>query len=148
MKSIGLLVAALSLALVVNAACAVEFKSVGAAPAVLYDAPSAKGKKVFIAPRGMPVEIVFTYGEWSKVRDVTGDLSWIESKQLTAKRTVVVNMAAAKIRTAADEGSAIVFVADKGVLLDIAEPVASGWIKVKHVDGQTGFIKLADIWGV
>jgi SH3-like domain-containing protein len=79
---------------------------------------------------------------------LNSSLSVLQSKQLIAKRTVVVNATAAKIRTAADEGSAIVFVADKGVLLDIAEPVASGWIKVKHVDGQTGFIKLADIWGV
>ncbi|HEY8102673.1 MAG TPA: hypothetical protein VIF82_18190, partial [Burkholderiaceae bacterium] len=68
--------AAALLALTVHAAHAIDFKSVGAAPAILYDAPSLRGKKVFIAPRNMPVEVVFTYGEWSKVRDVVGDLSW------------------------------------------------------------------------
>jgi SH3-like domain-containing protein len=140
--------AAAMLALTVHAAHAVEFKSVGAAPAILYDAPTIRGKKVFIAPRNMPLEVVFTYGEWSKVRDVMGDLSWVESKQLTAKRTVVVNTLNAKIHAAADEASPVVFTTDKGVVLDISEPVASGWVKVKHSDGQSGFIKITDVWGV
>ncbi|MGZ5817147.1 MAG: SH3 domain-containing protein, partial [Burkholderiaceae bacterium] len=82
------------------------------------------------------------------VRDVTGDLSWLETKQLTAKRTVVVNTPSAKIRAAADEASPVIFTTDKGVVLDISEPAASGWIKVKHSDGQSGFIKVTDVWGV
>ncbi|HEY8102184.1 MAG TPA: SH3 domain-containing protein, partial [Burkholderiaceae bacterium] len=69
-------------------------------------------------------------------------------KQLTAKRTVVVNTPAAKIHAAADEASPVIFTTDKGVVLDISEPVASGWIKVKHSDGQIGFIKVTDVWGV
>lgn len=140
--------AAALLALTVHAAHAIEFKSVGAAPAILYDAPSLRGKKVFIAPRNMPVEVVFTYGEWSKVRDVAGDLSWVETKLLSPKRTVVVNTPAAKIHAAADEASPVLFTTDKGVVLDISEPVASGWIRVKHSDGQIGFIKITDVWGV
>jgi hypothetical protein len=134
-------------ALAVNVAHAVDFKSVGAAPAILYDAPSIRGKKVFIAPRNMPVEVVFTYGEWSKVRDASGDLSWIESKQLTTKRTVIVNTLNARIHTSPEDASPVVFTADKGVVLEIAEPAASGWLKVKHSDGQSGFIKITDIWG-
>jgi SH3-like domain-containing protein len=140
--------AAASLVLTVQAAHAIEFKSVGAAPAILFDAPSARGKKVFIAPRNMPLEVVFTYGEWSKVRDVVGDLSWVETKLLTTKRTVVVNTPGAKIHATADEASPVVFTTDKGVVLDVSEPVASGWIKVKHNDGQIGFIKITDVWGV
>jgi len=148
MKFFRFALASLSLAMAANAAVAVEFKSVGTTPAILYDAPSARGKKVFVAPRGMPVEIVFTYGEWSKIRDATGDLSWVETKQLIAKRTVVVNALNVKIRAAADESSAVTFMADKGVVLEITEPVASGWVKIKHTDGQTGFVKITDVWGV
>lgn len=143
----SVLAAALS-ALTLQAAHAIEFKSIGASPAVLYDAPSVRGKKVFIAPRNMPVEVVFTYGEWSKVRDVVGDLSWVESKQLTTKRTVVVNTPTARIHAAADEASPVLFTTDKGVVLEIADPGASGWVKVRHADGQTGFIKITDVWGV
>lgn len=139
--------AALLLSLTAGAASAIEFKSVGAAPAILYDAPTEKGHKLFIAPRGMPVEVVLSYGEWIKVRDVSGDLSWIESKALIPKRHVITSVANAKVRMSANDGSAIILTADKGVLFDLAEPIASGWVKVRHRDGQVGYIKATEIWG-
>ena len=148
MRLIQLLaVTALYLTAAAGAAHAVELKSVGAAPAILYDAPSQKGRKVFVAPREMPVEVVLTYGEWSKVRDATGELSWAESKALSPARTVVVTLSGAKARAAADEKSALIFTADKGVLLELVEPLASGWVKVKHRDGQSGYIRAAEVWG-
>jgi SH3-like domain-containing protein len=135
------------LPLVPGAAHAIEFKSVGAAPAILYDAPSEKGRKISVAPREMPVEIVLTYGEWVKVRDVTGELSWVEAKALSPKRFIVSNVAGTRVRSAADEKSALEFTADKGVLFELAEPVVSGWVKVRHRDGQSGYVKAAEIWG-
>lgn len=130
-----------------GAAHALEFKSVGANPAIMYDAPSERGRKMFVAPRGMPMEIVLTYGDWSKVRDVAGDLSWIDSKALGAKRSVVVKASGAKVRVAADDNAAVVFSAERSVLLELVEPVTSGWVAVKHRDGQSGYIKAADVWG-
>ncbi|MES2103334.1 MAG: SH3 domain-containing protein, partial [Pseudomonadota bacterium] len=56
------------LSLLAGAAHALEFKAVGASPVILYDAPSTKGGKLYVAPRGMPVEVILTYGTWSKVR--------------------------------------------------------------------------------
>ena len=138
-------------------AFALDFKSVGAAPAIMYDAPSEKGRRVYVAPRGMPVEVVLTYGktgkpftmpiEWSKVRDAAGTLSWLQSKVLTPKRMLVVSAANARIFNAADEGSAVVFTADKNVLLELIDGSSNGWVKVRHRDGQTGFAKAADVWG-
>lgn len=142
---------ALGLAVVLSwaagSAHAMEFKSVGAAPAILYDAPSLKGKKVFVAPRGMPVEVVLTYGEWTKIRDMAGDLSWVQSSLLTPKRVVIVKVANAKVRATADDAGTPVFSSDRGVLLELAEPATAGWLKVRHRDGQTGFVKTADVWG-
>jgi SH3-like domain-containing protein len=135
------------MAMAATAAHALEFKSVGASPAVLYDAPSAKGRKVFIAPPGMPVEVVLTYGEWSKVRDATGDLSWIESKSLTPKRNVVVLANSARVRASPEESAPVVFTADKNVLLEIVDGGGSGWLRVKHRDGQGGFVKSTEVWG-
>lgn len=142
-----LAVAAVFLSAAAGAVHAVEFKSVGAAPAILYDAPTQKGRKVFVAPRSMPVEVVLTYGDWSKVRDATGDLSWVESKALAPARFVVATASGAKVRAAGDEKSAVIITADKGVLFELTEPVASGWVKVKHRDGESGYVKAADVWG-
>lgn len=127
---------------------AFDFKSVGVAPAILYDAPSVKGGKLFVAPIGMPVEVVLTYGEWVKVRDVNGDMAWTEAKSLSAKRNVVVRTANAKVRATADEAAPVVMTADKGVLLELADPQVTTWVKVRHKDGITGFVKAADVWGI
>jgi SH3-like domain-containing protein len=124
-----------------------EFRSVGAAPAVLYDAPSEKGRKIFVAPRNTPVEVVLSYGDWVKVRDVAGDLSWVEAKALVPKRHVIANVAGIKLRAAGDEAAAVVATADQGVVFELAEPVASGWIKVRHREGLIGYVKAAEVWG-
>ena len=41
------------------------------------------------------------------------------------------------------------FSADKNVLLELtdATPVSGGWVKVKHRDGQSGFVKASEVWG-
>ncbi|GAC1409648.1 MAG: hypothetical protein NVSMB6_09660 [Burkholderiaceae bacterium] len=137
----------LCVAAVSAGAHAVEFKSVGASPAVLYDAPSDKGRKVFVAPRGMPVEIVLAYGDWTKVRDATGDLSWVDAKQLSPKRMLVVTASNAKVHASADGGAPVVMTAERGVLLELSEPVVSGWLKVRHRDGISGFVRAGNVWG-
>lgn len=141
--------AALSAAMLCAAggASALEFKSVGAAPAILYDAPSAKGRKVFVAPRGMPVEVVLTYGAWSKVRDAAGDLTWVESRLLTAKRHVIANAAGTRVREAAADSAPVAFTVDKGVLLEPVGNGTPGWVKVRHRDGQAGFVRATEVWG-
>lgn len=130
------------------AAHAADFKSIAPAAVVLYDAPSFKGNKQFIAPRGMPVEVVLSYGEWVKVRDVAGDLAWTEAKNLSPKRSVIVRSAGAKLRIGADEAALPVLTLDKNVLLELVEPVAGGWVKVRHKDGGAGFVKAAEVWGL
>jgi SH3-like domain-containing protein len=135
--------------LMLASACghAVDFKTVGAVPIVLYDAPSVKGGKLYIAPAGMPVAVVLSYGEWVKVRDISGDMAWAEAKLLSARRNVVVLSANARVRASADEAGNTVMTADKGVLLELVAPQANSWLKVRQKDGIAGFIKAADIWG-
>ena len=135
------------LAALAGVAHAADYRTVADPVAILYDAPSAKAKPLFLISRDTPLEVIVALEGWTKVRDVSGDLSWVEAKTLDARRHVVVNVASAKVRSAPDEGSAVVFSADKGVLLELAEPISSGWIKVRHHDGQGGYIRAADVWG-
>ncbi|UGQ46143.1 SH3 domain-containing protein [Massilia endophytica] len=146
--NISRLLFALLLLLAALAGQAADFKTVGATPVVLYDAPSLKGNKLFIVPRGAPLEVVLSYGEWVKVRDITGDLAWTQAKGLSPKRNVVVKSANVKVKAEADESSTTVFVADKSVILEYLEPAANDWTKVRHRDGLIGYIRNADIWGI
>lgn len=129
------------------ALAASEFKTIGPGPAIMFDAPSIKGRKLFAAPAGMPVEVVITSGDWSRVRDAAGELAWVENKSLTNKRMLIVEAAQAAVRSAPDETAPVVFTAVKGVLLELTEPVASSWVKVRHRDGDIGYAKASDVWG-
>lgn len=134
--------------LVAGAAQALEMRSIGSAAAVMYDAPTMKGSKLYVAPRGMPVEVILTYSNFTKVRDVSGDLSWVETKDLVTRRMLIVKAANARVRTSPDENSALVFSADKNVLLEMAETPMGAWVKVKHKDGQLGFVRINEVWGL
>ncbi|CAM2989093.1 MULTISPECIES: SH3 domain-containing protein [Janthinobacterium] len=136
------------LLLATAASHAVDFKTVGAAPVILYDAPSSKGGKLYVAPRGMPLEVVLSYGEWVKVRDASGEMAWTEAKGLSAKRNVVARAANLKVRASPDDTASAIILVDKGVLLEMSEQPTSGWVKVRHKDGQSGYVKTSEVWGM
>ena len=126
---------------------ALDYRTVVEA-APMYDAPSAKAKPLFVVLAGTPVELVVSLEGWSKVRDSRGDLAWIEKKQLTEKRHVIVRADRAQIRAAADDKAALVFEAERDVVLELLEAVPGGWVNVKHRDGQSGFLKAPQVWGL
>ena len=130
----------------VGAGAAADFRAVADSAAVLYDAPSAKSKKLFVVSQGYPFEIVVVVEGWSKVRDASGDLTWVENKHLTDRRTVLVKAPLAQVRETADDASPVVFQAQQNVLLELVE-VAGGWLRVRHRDGQAGFIRVTQVWG-
>lgn len=130
-----------------SAAHALDYRTVGeAAPA--FDAPSAKAKPLFVVLAGTPVELVVNLEGWSKVRDSRGDLVWIEKRHLAEKRNVIVRVERAQIRADAEDKAALVFEAERDVVLELLETVSGGWVKVRHRDGQGGFVKAPQIWGV
>ena len=129
-------------------AAAAEFRSIAASGTLMYDAPSVRAKKLFVASRLYPVEIVINIDTWAKVRDHAGDLVWVEKKALSDKRTVIVTVSVAEARQTASDQAALVFQAQQGVALDIAEPPAGGWIRVRHLDGATGYVRISQVWGI
>jgi SH3-like domain-containing protein len=133
--------------LLAGPALALDYRSVAEATA-LYDAPSQKAKPLFAIARGTPLELVVTVEGWVKVRDQKGDLAWIEKRLLAEKRTVIVRGDRAQVRAQADDKAPLVFDAEKDVVLDLVEPAAAGWARVKHRDGQQGFVKAAQVWGL
>jgi SH3-like domain-containing protein len=129
-----------------GACLAADYRSVAESAAVLYDAPSAKSKKLYVVSQGYPFEVVVVVEGWTKVRDASGDLTWIESKLLAEKRTVLVKAPVAQVRESADDNAPVVFQAQQHVLLELLE-VAGGWLRVRHRDGQAGFVRVAQVWG-
>ncbi|MFA7290782.1 MAG: SH3 domain-containing protein [Rhodocyclaceae bacterium] len=141
------LLASASLALASGSALAIDYRSVEAAT-VLYDAPSVRGKPLFVIKRLTPVEPVVSLEGWTKVRDAEGGLAWIEKKYLSEQRTVLVVASQAQVRREANDDAPLVFEAEKGVALELVEPVVAGWARVKHRDGQAGFVRAVQVWGL
>ena len=130
-----------------GAGATADFRSVAENAAVLYDAPSAKAKKLYVVSHGYPVEVLVVVEGWSKVRDAAGELTWIDSKQLSDKRTVMVRTPQAQVREAADDNAPVAFQAQQNVLLELLEVASGGWLRVRHRDGQSGYIRVGQVWG-
>jgi SH3-like domain-containing protein len=134
---------------------AADFRATADPATVLYDAPSSRAKPLYVYGRDIPVESLVSVEGWTKIRDASGTIGWMQSKSLSGKRMVIVRAPGADVRAAADEKAAVVFRADADVLLEIAESAVSasttaspGWLKVRHRDGQAGFIRLAQVFGL
>ena len=138
--SIALLAAA-------GSAHALDYVSVADSSAILYDAPSVKAKKLFVASRYLPLEQVVSLDAWVKVRDSSGSLAWVEKRALSGKRFVVVTPTLAEVRQTPGENAAVVLQARQQVALEWLESTDTGWLKVRHRDGATGYVRTTDVWG-
>ena len=125
---------------------ALDFRAVADPVAILYDAPSAKSGKLYVVNKGYPLEVVVTVEGWVKVRDANGGLAWVESKQLTDKRMVMVRVPVAQVRQKPDDNAPVAFQAQQSVLLELVD-VSGAWLQVRHRDGGSGFVKAQQVWG-
>ena len=139
------------LLLAAGAVEAAEYRSI-VAPSVMYDAPSRQASRVFIAPRGMPVQVISTLGAWIKVRDASGDVVWVERTDLGERRSVVTT-SLTTVRQQPQDMAAEVMQLERGVLLELVRttPAAGSatteWIEVRHRDGGSGWVRIAEVWG-
>jgi SH3-like domain-containing protein len=128
-------------------AAAADYRSVQENAAVLYDAPSRAATPLFVVQRNYPLEVIVNLEAWVKVRDHAGALSWIEKKLLSEKRTVLVTGPSVDVRLRAEDAAPAVFSAAQNVTLDLVETAPNGWLRVRHADGATGYLRAAQVWG-
>lgn len=130
-----------------QAIAALEYLSMADNAVIMYNAPSLKADKLFVVSRHLPVEVIVKVEGWVKVRDSSGTLAWVEQKAVSDKRFVIVIELLADVYQEADANSTLVFQAQKNVILEWLESSINGWIKVRHRDGQSGYVKITQVWG-
>lgn len=126
---------------------AVDFVSVRDSTAILYDAPSIEAKKLFVVNRYMPFEQVVTLNSWVKVRDRSGSLYWIEKRTLSNERYVFALLPVVDVRAAPDTTAARAFQVRQQIAMQFIESTGTGWIKVRHQDGNAGYVRSTEVWG-
>lgn len=150
----GLALTAVLLAAAAGGARAADYEVTNDAPTIVYDAPSAKARPLFLYGKDVPVEVIVAVEGWTKVRDVDGTIGWIANASLADRRELIVRTPTAEVRAAPDDASPLVFAAAQNVLLEPAEAATSaastatpGWVKVRHRDGQTGYVRISQVFG-
>jgi SH3-like domain-containing protein len=138
----------LLLASAASATLAVDYRSVSVPAAVLYDSPSQQGKKLYLIKAQTPVEVVVRLEGWFKVRDAEGSLAWIESRSLAERRMLVVTAPRGEIRQSDKPDAPLVAELDKWVAVEFVEAASPGWAKVRHKDGEAGYIRSTQVWGL
>lgn len=124
-----------------------DYYSLAENAVVMYDAPSAKSAKLFVANANLPVEAVVNVEGWTKVRDSSGAMAWVEQSMLSTRRFVIVTVPMADVYPAADGNSNVLFQAEENVVLEWLNSDMPGWVQVKHRDGQTGYVRSSQVWG-
>ena len=125
-----------------------DYRSVSVPAAVLYDSPSQQGKKLYLIKAQTPVEVVVRLEGWFKVRDAEGSLAWIESRSLAERRMLVVTAPRGEIRQSDKPEAPLVAELDKWVAVEFVEAASPGWAKVRHKDGEAGYIRSTQVWGL
>jgi SH3-like domain-containing protein len=132
-------------------AAAAEFRSTAEA-AILYDAPSIKAKPLYALGRDYPLEVIVNVEGWLKVRDAGGTVAWIEKKAVGERRVLMVRAPVAEVLSNPDASAPLVFKAEQNVLLELIDANAAtttpGWAKVRHRDGQIGYVRIQQVWGL
>jgi SH3 domain protein len=137
----------LLLLLLPAAALAGEFRTVGEAGAVLYDAPSRQATPLFVVSKDYPLEVISHTEAWLKVRDHTGAFSWVERPRLGPRRMVVVTAPRAEAHARPEDAAPVSFVAAQDVALEVVEKSPAGWLHVRHADGADGYLRPSLVWG-
>jgi SH3-like domain-containing protein len=147
--------AAIALVVAAGSSGAADFRSTVDPATVLYDAPSVKSKPLFVLGRDTPLEVIVPVEGWTKVRDASGTIGWVEKKAVADRRTLVVRVPVAEIHANPDDATPLVFRAEQNVLLELAEAASGatttatpGWVKVRHRDGQSGFVRITQVFGL
>jgi SH3-like domain-containing protein len=144
---IGTLLVSVLLLLPEYAIAEMEFFSIAENAVVMYDAPSLRADKLFVADRYLPVEVVVDVEGWAKIRDSSGSLAWVEKKALSQQRYVVVTAPLADVYKSADMNSELLFQAVENIVMEWLDSDVTGWVKVRHSDGQVGYVKVNQVWG-
>lgn len=128
-------------------ALSANFVSVRKSSAILYDAPSSKAKKLYVVNRYMPFEQIVTLHSWVKVRDRAGKMYWVEKRALSNERYVFALPPLVDVRAGPTSSSSRVFQVRQQIALELLESTNLKWIKVRHHDGNVGYVRKAEVWG-
>ncbi|MBV5317300.1 MAG: SH3 domain-containing protein [Desulfobulbaceae bacterium] len=129
-----------------------EMVSIASEDINMRSGPSTQKEVLWKVGTGFPVEIVKSEGEWIQVRDFEGSTGWVKKNttQKTPHMIVKANKGTNKQIDVRSEPNTtkgkVVARANYGVVFKALEK-KSGWVKVEHGQGVTGWVESSQLWG-
>ena len=93
-----------------------------------------------------PLDVIKKSGNWYKTRDFENDVGWIFHTLTKKIPTIIVKVPLVNIRKGPGTSFRVFFQAEKGVSFKLLDEKAK-WFKVKHTDGEIGWIHKSMVWG-
>lgn len=118
---------------------------VKAPKARIRNGPGTQYGTAWMVTQGYPLEKMGQKGEWIQIRDPEGDEGWIHQTLVKEADIVVVKNKIVNIRKGPGTKYPVVMQCEQGVVLRVLER-KNVWIKVRHADGETGWIHSNLVW--
>jgi len=126
-----------------------EMLSVKGEKVNMRSGPGKRFPVVYEYGKGFPLMVITKKGDWIKVKDFEKDIGWIHKSLLIKKSHMVVKVSSrGKINIRSGPGTNYKRVGEAyyGVIFD-SLLTKSGWVKVQHETGLTGWVKRDLLWG-
>ena len=107
--------------------------------------PSTKSEILWQVFKDFPLQVIDQKGDWLHTKDFEGDTGWIYKTLVDKDKRVIVKVNTANMRIGPGKNYELVATVKYGVVFTPLEK-ESGWIKVKHEDGTTGWIYKDLLW--
>lgn len=131
----------------VSSLCHAEIVTVTTHTATLWTQPGGKNAfEILKIPRYYPLSVQERGNSYIKAIDYKGQTGWILANQIGTQRGVVVEVASVNIRKGPGATYPILFKAFQGVTFKVLAE-KEGWLKVRHENGEIGWVLKSLTWG-
>ena len=124
---------------------AAEYVSVKKDAVNIRSRPSTKSKVIWQVFESFPLQVIKREGKWANVVDFEGDKGWIYETLITNKKTVIVNVETANLRSSSSKDDPIVATVKKGVVFEPLE-MNGDWMKIRYKNEITGWMHNSLLW--
>lgn len=122
-----------------------ERLSIKVPKANIRSGPGTKYEIIWQVGRYYPVQIIKKSGHWYQFSDFEGDAGWVYAKLLGKQSTVITIKDRCNVRSGPGTKYPVTFTSEKGVAFKVIKKQGK-WIKIRHSDGDQGWIYKTLIW--
>ena len=113
--------------------------------------PGLKKKVIWKLGTGFPLKVMKKSGAWLQVKDFEGTVGWVHKDVVNRSGHMIVkaqkkSKGKINLRNKPNTTSKVVAKAYYGVVFKTLKQ-KSGWVKVHHEKGVTGWVKRSLLWG-